>query len=262
MQANGIGDALLGLHAVAGAKASTGMKIVYHTKQPKWVELFDGYDSLAPLYQGLQARNLNDKYGMECATKAKVERWRRYCINAGGVDPVVPNLRDRDNILREGRPYEGCAALVIRSVYNNRNYPHWYRIEKLLMEEKGYKTVILHDNPAHMKEFQGEKYHGHTPREIAGVLLNASVVIGVDTGLTHLAALLGRKPLVLCGPCLAAKVYYCPIIEVTGPGGHQGRACAGCFWQGSYYTMLVKLIKRLFAGQHISPVQVMEKVSA
>ena len=185
----------------------------------------------SPRCTGLQARNINDGYGRECATKAKVERWRRYCINAGGVDPVVPSLRDREAIMREGAEYQGCAALVIRSVYQNRNYPHWLRVEKLLMERG-----VQDGHPARQSGAHERVSGGEVPRSYAtGDCwrdVESSVVIGVDTGLTHLAALLGRKPLVLCGPCLASKVYYCPIIEVTGPGGHQGRACAGCFWQG------------------------------
>ncbi len=234
MHANGIGDALLGLIAVAGARAKDPTaEIVYLCKNHEWVSLFDGYDTLLPLMQVMRHRdsiNLNDGYNVECQSRALVPRWKRYCVNAGNVQPTIPNLKDRNILLEQGERYRGVLALAPFSIYNNRNWSleHWLTLERLLLMH-GYRTVILHDNADAMVRFRGDKRHDRTPREVASILVNAAALVGVDSGMAHLASMIGTPTFVLSGPCDPKRVYYAPVTPIYG---HTD--CKGCFWQTPY----------------------------
>jgi ADP-heptose:LPS heptosyltransferase len=265
MQANGIGDALLGLHAVAGARVKyPNAVITYHCKNQDWVSLFKaGYDQLLPLGKQPGSRNLNAEYHLECRSQCKREtRVERYCRNAGDVLPGNPELRYRDSVLAEGAAFAGVVSLCIKSHYNNRNYPvaHWLELERLL-HAQGHRTAIIHHNAGDMLGFRGTKCHGKTARQIAAILLNSEIVVGCDTGTTHLAALLGKKPFVLSGPCLASRVYHMPIVEVIGEGGYNGEKCAGCFWQKQYAKCNADKVG-CASLKSIGPQQIMEMIKA
>lgn len=262
MRANGIGDVVLGLLATGGAKRKyPNAEIVYHCRNHEWAKLFTGYDQLAPMDWNKPYKDslqINDRYGEECRLKSPVPRWKRYCQNAGVEVPVTPRLKDHDDILQEGERFKGFVALCIKSCYNNRNWPHFRQLEELLMDE-GYKTVIIHNNMKDCVGFKGVLAVGWTPRQVCSVLLNCDTVIGPDSGLAHLAAVLGKKPLILCGPCLASKIYYNPVVEVTGSGGIDGKNCTGCYWQHPYNS---RCDKGCFALASISPEDVMERIKA
>ncbi len=119
LHANGIGDALCALLPLAGVRKQHPTKeIHFYVKESNhpWINLFDhGIDKLYPMGQGA-AVNLNAGYDVECATKGRVPRWKRYCANAGGVEPVVPQLRNRDELFEAGKEYRDVIALCPFSV--------------------------------------------------------------------------------------------------------------------------------------------------
>jgi ADP-heptose:LPS heptosyltransferase len=258
---NGIGDAVSCLYAVAGAKAKWPDKEIHYYVRShllQWVKLFDGYDFLHPLPPGAKDLiNLNAGYN---AALGKIPCWKRYCLNADpprGVDPVRPNLLEREKIIQEGAAYAGCVALCIKAAYGSRNWTHekWLELEKLLMA-RGYKTVIVHNDMSQMMGFHGEKLWGRKPREIVSILLNASRVIGIESGMASLSSVLGLKPIVLCGPSIASQ-WYREAVDVIGTGGVDGQSCAGCFWQRPYTT---KCDAGCAALQSITPEMVMAKI--
>src|ERR1017187_1766066 len=117
MRANGIGDALCGLLAVAGAKAKNPQhEVCYYVKDNnhQWVRLFDGYDSLYALGEK-PAKDLNHGYDVECTTRGLVPRWKRYCVNADS-EPVVPKMKDKAKLLEQGKAYAGVVCVCPFSV--------------------------------------------------------------------------------------------------------------------------------------------------
>jgi ADP-heptose:LPS heptosyltransferase len=259
MEANGIGDALHGLVAVAGMKRRFPQsQIHYHCRNHEWVKLFDGYDELHQL-DHTKGMNLNAGYK---EALGKLPCWKRYCLNAlppHGVEGVLPTLKEPDALLQEGEKYRGCTALCIRACYPTRQWPyqHWLDLERLLIDA-GETPVIVHNNSAEMMGFRGERLFNKTPRQITSVLLNAKTVIGVESGMCSLASILGKMPYVLCGPSIASKWYFNGAVDVVGSGGIDGRSCCGCWWKSPYSLRCDREGCKALAS--ISPEMVMEKI--
>jgi hypothetical protein len=239
LKANGIGDALCALLALGGIrKKHADRKIIFHLRSDnhKWVSLFQPcYDYLFPMGSE-KAIDLNRGYNVECTSKALIPRFARYCINAGNVQPVAPILKDRDRLKEQQSQYRDVIALCPFSVYNNRCVPTetMLALETLLIDA-GYNPLILHDKPID-ERYKSIRALNKTPEEVTGILLNASAVIGVDSGLAHLSAMIQEriKTIVLTGPTKASKVFFNPVIEVTSKAGIGGKNCSGCFWQFPY----------------------------
>jgi len=250
MKANGIGDALLGLVAVKGYQKKHG-HASYACKNQEWVKLFDGYDALLPINQA-NAININEGYQAECKGKAQKPRWKRYCELAG-VEPATPELKNREKLFEQSKPYRGCIALAPFSIYNSRNYSleGWITLEKVL-HARGFRVVLLHNNIVPLARFKAEKLVGKPADVVASVLLNAACFVGVDSGMAHLASLIGTPTCVLCGPTNAKDIFYTPIIEVKSQ-----LHCQGCFWQQPYNAACDKACSALW---NITPHQIVEAI--
>jgi hypothetical protein len=75
------------------------------------------------------------------------------------------------------------------------------------------------------------KVIGAPADRVAGVLLNAACVVGLDSGLSHLAGALGAPTVVLTGQTSGECVFSCyPSVRwIDGP-----LPCKGCWWQSPY----------------------------
>jgi hypothetical protein len=252
MKANGIGDALLGLVAVKGYQQKHGAAS-YSCKNQEWVRLFDGYDELLSFNQS-NSININEGYQAECKSKATKPRWKRYCELAG-VDPATPELKNRAKLLEQSAPYRGCIVLAPFSIYTNRNYSveGWITLERLLLA-KGHRVVLLHNNITPLARFTSEKLIGKPAEIVASVILNAACFVGVDSGMAHLASLIGTPTCVLCGPTNASDIFYTPVIEIKS-----SIHCQGCYWQTPYTGACDKGCAALWA---ITPEQILHTIES
>lgn len=255
----GIGDALSGLIAIKGAQAAfPNRNVTYLVRKDnhKWVELFDGYDSLHNHIPDVGI-NINVGYPVECITKAKVARWERYCNDAGGVIPTLPLLKNKQKLREAQKHYNGVVVLCPFSVYNNRNYSFegWISVEKLLMKA-GYKTVVLHSG--HIDRFKSEHVINQTPEVVAGIMLNAYAVVCVDNGMAHLSSLIQetKKTVVLTGPTGADKIFFNPVIEVASD-----MHCKSCYWQAPYGPNCDKACAALWAINPSTVVEAVKKIA-
>lgn len=221
--ASGIGDAISGSLAVNGfrlreEKAKTGKQVVYRVSPQSipFVQLFDlGAVQLAPhVWDGgnlnlnrppnapISDIQLNTWYADETSTQGQYTRVMRNCRNLGGVSPVVPKLKDREGLTHAGREYQGVVALVPFCAWRNREWPlqRWQELERKLREH-GYRVIVL-DWPTpenRTAALTSEKLIGAHAEKVAGLLLNAAAVVANDTGMAHLASILGAPSCVLCG---------------------------------------------------------------
>ena len=261
LNANGIGDTLTALIALTGLQAKYPEKpitLYLRSDNHKWINLFQHRLNLLPQGQQGQARarDINAGYDMECRTKAMIPRWARYCINCDNATPTLPVLREKEQWQAAQAQYKDAVALCPFSVYNNRNYSleGWLTIERKLLD-KGHKVVILHDHEEPLKRFQGIHILRQTPEVVAGVLLNAGVVIGVDSGLCHLSSIIQEtKTIVLTGPSDTRKVFFAPVVEAKS-----SMHCHGCFWQAPYRADCDKACAALWA---IDPEAVLGQIEA
>lgn len=208
--AAGLGDALQGLAVVASLATETMRPITYKCG-PAGIdacEMFHVPNVLIgrAIKQHVEdtktkgARQLNAGYTRNESAGVIPPRWERYAANIGASGTVIPPLKNQAYLKASGLEFRGCVALCPFTHGPERDWgiTNWVTLESILIE-KGYLTVILHDatSPA-VERFHGTKFVGHTIAEVAGVLLNVLVAIGIDSGLVHLAGML-KTPAIVIG---------------------------------------------------------------
>lgn len=263
--AGGLGDAALGLLAVTALKRSDPeIRVQYRisNRGMPFVALFQGYDDLvlreAPVPDGYELRDLNVGYDVEVRTKCREPRIARYCRNIGVRGPALPALRDPAAVLAAGADMRGVIAICPFSYGGDREYAvtGWRGVEAALKRE-GYRTVVVHSDPNKLWAFSSERVAGVPALRVAGVLLNAGAVLGIDSGLSHLAAALGTPTVVLEGPTNVANIFrgYANVTTLAG-----GFPCSGCHWNGPWHKETCS--PRCPSIQGIDPGRIVEAAKA
>jgi predicted O-methyltransferase YrrM/ADP-heptose:LPS heptosyltransferase len=239
MRAAGVGDGILGLCVVAGIKrANPQRQIVYRAPgaAASFVRLFHGWDMILPNdisdpKDEPGDLQINAGYDVELRTRAAQTRLERYCANVGGAVPEVPGLREPERVRSLGRHYAGAVILAPFSAGSDREYhlQGWLTLERLLLAA-GHRVVSIDAHADRLTPFRAEKLVGDARNAdvVAGAVLNAACFVGNDSGLSHLAGVLGTPAVVLCGQVQGEKIYgLYPRVRCVQ--AHWD--CTGCWWQ-------------------------------
>ncbi|MCX7806529.1 MAG: glycosyltransferase family 9 protein, partial [Planctomycetota bacterium] len=132
-----------------------------------------------------------------------------------------------EGIAGAGRP---VAILAPYAAWSTRNWPlhRWVGLEDMLIAS-GFATVIL-DAPGDGRRiamFRGARYWGQKPGRVAALIEGADIVIGNDSGICHLAGVLGVPALAICGPTGGEAIFgwYRCVRPIQAPA-----ACSPCWW--------------------------------
>ncbi len=234
--AGGIGDGLLGLVAVARLKydhPDTHVRYQCGSSALPFVRLFVGYDSLTHNTRSHSdepvagTRSMNVGYKREHAN-APVTRWERYARNIGAAGTVIPELRDREAVRAAGAKWAGRVILCPYSTDRTREWSvhHWQTLEGML-KRAGYRPLVVHNRSN--TRLKSEALAGGSAEVIAGAMLGAVCVIGSDSGLAHLAGILGVPTVVLGGSTTVSRIFgvYPRARRIQG-----GLSCSGCGGSG------------------------------
>lgn len=213
--ANGIGDALMGLCAVAGFAASDPRReVIYKVVNPwqeDWVKLFHGYDRLtvadvATITDVMLDINNTPEEGAD--PQFKTPRWEHYANAIRSTCAVVPALRPLPHdVLKWAERFKGKIALCPFSVWMDRAWDadYWHRLEDMLYEA-GYETVILDglaSGPGRAAEYnyRGELVYGEPAARVAALLKAVRLVVANESGCAHMAGMVKA-------PCLALSWFH------------------------------------------------------
>lgn len=229
VSADGIGDHLLGLTASEGLR-KTGRKVVYVAKPSAapWVALFGGWDYLTcDEIPGIPKFVPHDTYKRQMADKTKRPRWEYYA-EVCGAESYLPALRKP--LPPPPAHLQGRVLLSPFSSYRDREWPltHWFDLERLLLTA-GHSVAILDGPGGRSKLFISEKLCGEPAALVASAIGSAACLIGNDSGMVHLAGLLGAPAIALCGLIRGENLYgiYPNVMVINGP-----LSCTGCHWRG------------------------------
>lgn len=238
LSATGIGDAICALYAACGAAHATRKTVRLHTAHTGWLSRarHRGVEVTPRAPEAAAASiDVSRDYDGQIIRAASRKQW--YCDNiAPGLTPCRPESVDTSIHAQrfERTPY---VVLAPFSHWPARHWPvsHWSYLVALL-HDAGIHAVLL-DGPgdgARLREaFQGLRpewatwFWGHSEEWVADVILGARAVVGVDSGMTHYAALLDVPTVAVMAHLPPSVVFSHTDVRAVTPQ----TACTFCRWQ-------------------------------
>lgn len=186
-------------------------------------------------------RQMNAGYQLEMlmlGARSGIPRWERYARNIGSTGFARPELRDVAGHQERGKRWKGSIVLAPFSTHTHRDWrvENWQTLERLL-RDRGYRTVIFHrelppelrvnKDVAALELLRSERAVDLDARSAVDLFVNVDCIVSNDSGPAHLAGLIGRPAIVLCGQVRGSDVYSCyPSVRPLDGS----LDCAGCYW--------------------------------
>jgi len=257
--AKGIGDHVTGLYACAGI-ANSGYEVVYHTRFPEWfVRVAHPHVTIKgnppPMVDGTIRRqsgagrvldlpvDLNSDYSVQVRHAPDNARW--YSAAASSVTGghiAQPCRPQRINTTIECRPFDFSRYVLLFPFvsWRGREWPlmHWTRLAHFLIEENFHVVAVgLEEDAARMHEAFTSTYAmwvtGQEAEWVMDAMLGATMVIGMDSGMVHVAGLLGLPAICIHAHLPPKYLFSCaPSIRSVSPETN----CVFCRWrqEGGY----------------------------
>lgn len=241
----GIGDAITGLYAAVGL-VEAGASVIYHTRHPEWFSRANVPGlTITSDEPPVGSVDLNADYSEQIRYAGDKSRWYAMLGAAAlpkgerpgiAAPPFAPGRPRLDLALLE--PILDVTNYVLLAPFTareTRDWPdsHWRRLA-FLLSEAGYEVVAMglkQDEKRLQRTF--EKSYAYwvvdqSPEWVMAAMLGAECVIGPDSGMIHLAGLLG-VPAVCIHSHLPPSFLFgqAPSVFSASPGTE----CVFCRWQ-------------------------------
>lgn len=228
----GFGDGIIGLMAVAGYRKQFPDSYIEYQVAPHTIPLIEMFDAGENKLSSLNDQPCTFSFE-KCHSKEMktTSRGGRYKEELGIEELCLPVLRNRAILESESSQWKGSIALAPFASSGAREYFYMPDVAKALKEK--YKVVVFHNGKIGRRRIYTNQIINQPWTTVISVLLNCSLLVGVDTGLTHLAAILGVPTLILSGPIYGETVYSCYPETYYLYGG---LPCDGCFWRPPHYS--------------------------
>jgi len=160
-----------------------------------------------------------------------------------GVAPMMPPIelpQAARAAARTGPGFERETTVLLAPLQPNSRHTwplrRWLELEDFLLSQ-GHGVVVVDPDPngALTQSFRAARYFGPGPAQLAAMVERASLVIGGDTAVLHLAGALRTQGIAICGPLSGVEQFGfypadgadCPTtIQSVTPAGFC--ACAPC----------------------------------
>jgi len=242
----GIGDAVTGFYAACETAEKHGQAVVYHTRYPQWLSRV-GHPQVTITNQtppkgtpdldvdyAEQLRYAGDKvawYGQWGGSRAGFPAALTGTFPRRG--PAGYGLSQRINLVRLDFPRYVLLAPFAAGEARNWPQAHWRRLAWLLDQAGSVPVAIgTHDDAERMQQTfdKSNAYWAldHTPDWVMDAMLGADAVIGLDSGMVHVAGLL-RVPTVCLHAHLPPEFLFAhaPTVRSLSPR----TSCVHCRWQ-------------------------------
>lgn len=129
------------------------------------------------------------------------KKWYGLKMGSSLSKPDVSHIKEKEE-------YKDCIVLAPFSAWSNRswNIKYWKLLSEMLVQQ-GHHVVIIDPHTNRCKELNGELHTERSLMEDFKVIKSAKLLIGNDSGLSHVAGLLGTPCLVLSGWLNPEAVY-------------------------------------------------------
>ena len=234
----GIGDAITGLYAAVGA-AELGYHVVYHTRYPRWLERASHpHLTITDAEPPKGTPDMDTDHAEQLRYARDKVRW--YAGRVAGNLPVWNGARPKiDRTVHI--PRVDFARYVVISpfaAWESRDWPemHWRRLAHLL-RESGREMVVIgtsREEDRIARTFDKSYAYWAIKRDdtwvewVTDLMLGAEAVLGLDSGMIHMAGLLG-VPAVSIHAHLPPEFLFSCAPSVRSAGAKT--ACTFCRWQ-------------------------------
>lgn len=245
LDADGIGDLIVCACAIAGYRRKYPQEKVTWAVRPHllaWAALFPVADEIIPVDI---AKRITFKQAFLPNLVKQADEWKTaswHELTAKSFDfavPEIPAVEIGKKALdwAEGVPgFEEAKTVILApfATHANRTWPlhRWLELEHLLKRES-FGVVVLDGPVGRMRTapFRSVRHWGYEPQKVAAMVKRASLVVGNDSGLAHLAGVLGVKALALCGPTNGSAIFNLyPTVEII----QSTSVCSPCCWGGPF----------------------------
>jgi hypothetical protein len=229
--AAGIGDHVSAAYAATGL-ARTGVRVVFHSRHARWLaRIKEPNLIIASQRRAGTARDLEYDYQHQLRYAASRARWY-----AGGLHPLLQPARPRVDRQPATRrlPFERYVLLAPCAWNPAREWPeaHWTRLAHMLRETAYEVVAIGHRREAGrlrrmFDHTQAYWVTGHPPEWVMDAMLGAVCHVGVDSGMTHVAALLGINTIAIHSHLKPGFLWPGGTVKSISPDAE----CVFCRWQ-------------------------------
>ena len=242
----GIGDAVVGLYAACGV-ASAGYRTTYYARHSNWLGAIEHENlTVIPLpvtNQDVCGVDANQEYQKQltAAYEGKLlsrAHWFASCLSTAYPDLPKDIAPARPQKIDRGED-PGLGSYILISPYATRpcrNWPapNYARVASALMRE-GHKVIALvpkeYAHEANIMENSGAKtLINPSVKDARALVAYASLVIGGDSGMAHMAGLLGTKAIAIMAQAGVAYTFWCGD-SVVGLLPSERILCRLCHWQ-------------------------------
>jgi ADP-heptose:LPS heptosyltransferase len=214
---HGIGDVMTGLMVCAGLKAEHPEEPVTYVVQPwlePWARLFHGFDVIRT------DPNRKVKRWLDMPASPPLRnRWEQAAESAGASGVLIPPHRPlAPSSLRWADQFRGCILMAPWSTDPLRTWPldHWCRLETLLVAA-GQRCAIIDDDaapgtirdPGRSAGFTSEKLIRMPASMLVPAIKAGALLVGNDSGMAHVAGMLGTPAIALCCPTIGERIFGC-----------------------------------------------------
>lgn len=236
--ARGIGDAVCALYACTGAVRS-GFRVALYSSQAHWLNRnVNPRIKLVSADAPKKCIDLNKGYNTQLRVSDDRKQW--YCDNiclakgldAGQIKPALPLLNT--SAVGPG-PIPGHYVLMSPfSAWRGREWPsiNWARLAQILYNN-GIQVVVLGgsgDRTRLEQVFGGTRakwWYGMQADWTINAILNSDLVIGNDSGMTHLSGMFNRPTLAIHSQMPADTLWSHTSIRSLSPEN----VCTACRFQ-------------------------------
>jgi hypothetical protein len=240
--ATGIGDAVVSIYAAAGL-ANAGVEVIFHTHRFEWLGRVRHPNlTISPGYSGNAERAVRSgelidvgrdyMLQLRCATHRAA--WYSRNIHPR-LRPSRPNFVDRE-IKQHRFDFSNYILFAPCAFWSVRDWPavHWQRLA-VLFRRYGLEVVALgtKDQEQRLSDICNSSAAywvlDHSSEWILDAMSGAKAFIGQDSGLTHVAGLLGVPTIAIHAQLSKEMLWACTDIVGLTPEGD----CVDCRWAPS-----------------------------
>jgi ADP-heptose:LPS heptosyltransferase len=224
----GIGDAITGLYTAVGA-AELGHRVIYHTRFPRWLARASHPNlTITDEAPPKGTPDMDTDYAEQLRYATDKVRW--YASRVAGKQPVWNGARPViDTEVRQARvDFPRYVVISPFAAWTSRDWPemHWRRLAHLL-RESGREIIVIgteKEEERIARTFDKSYAYWAIKKDdtwvewVTDLMLGAEALLGLDSGMIHMAGLLGVPAVSIHAHLPPEFLFSCaPSVRSVGP---------------------------------------------